>query len=294
MEKSVLLIAREAPLALIRKYEKKNKCKISDTDMYDVIMELSTSYTDYRALCQSSSVDFNDRRYQAAYMFQYFSTLCYSVGYGIRRLNLDPSVWHQEGEQGDLNLKVCSIGGGPGTDVLGLYIYLQSLLKRRSRNVVLDATVIDKYRRWKGAWRAVKDQLRPIDSDRIHIRYRRHDINCLATEGIKSRVSEADIILMYKFVSAAKGLRHFKHNLKCLLRNASKSSYLIYGDNLHGGNTEVLLEIASASGFKVIKKYKEKQFNPVQEEEYLDELVQRYEYNYQKLLDMQFMILKKD
>ncbi|XP_071959214.1 uncharacterized protein [Antedon mediterranea] len=295
MEKSVLQIAGEAHLFLIRKFEKQNN--LSELSKYEIIrriVALSESYTNSYALATSRSVDFNDIRYQAAYMFQYFSALCHSVGYGLDRLS-EPLFWHSDGEEGDLKLNVCSIGGGPGTDVLGFYMYLQRILQNRNidRKLVINAKVIDRFDGWRQAWDAIKMQLEP--EDRIHLDYIRHDLNEPATEEVESCVAEANVILMFKFISAVTGVPNMQEKLSNILRNAPRHAYLIFGDNIRGGSTEIFYQVAKEAGFELINDYEEERFGIPAGDEYviLHQLEELYDRRYQNWLGMHFKFLYK-
>ncbi|XP_071958917.1 uncharacterized protein [Antedon mediterranea] len=205
-------------------------------------------------------IPFDTRKYQAAYMRQYFPELRDFITDELGRFNLKPDDFGLNGKN-LLNLNVCSIGGGPGTDVVGVYAYVRSILK--DRTLVLTATIIDKYYEWENSWNVIEKKLN-LNADQeglvkaaesakgVWIKmngYIGYDINTPATRIVKKSVTEANILLLIKFVSVVKSLPNFKRNLTTILRKASQNSLLIYGDDSKDGSTEIFSGIAERAGF---------------------------------------------
>ncbi|XP_033122874.1 uncharacterized protein LOC117121698 [Anneissia japonica] len=301
MDKSVLEIARSALLSLIKDYESQHRCKVSDTDMNSIIVSLSASYNDYR-LKRGITENLDDPRYQAAYLFTYFPALCHGVQSGIELLDgrmrhSFGSIMLQIADRRQNSLNVCAIGGGPGTDVLGLHMYIQDFLRDDGiyQDVFLNATVVDKHAEWRSAWEAVQRHLNPIDSQQIIMNYIAHDItNQNISSQVLSSVKKADIILMFKFVSAVKGLQGFKYNLTRLLREASSNTYIFYGDNLQGGNSEIFKDIAYDAGYEYIASDEAEKLKIPDRSDYLVDLEETYDRRYQQNLSMCFIIMKKN
>ncbi|XP_071958474.1 uncharacterized protein [Antedon mediterranea] len=255
---------------------------------------------------QNLQVPYNEYRYQAAYMFLYFPALCHSVKIGLNLFHVNRDCWFENNHLEGIN--VCSIGGGPGTDVLGFCRYLKDLLRRDNdnRNVVLNATIIDKYCEWKTSWDAVVSK-NPDEAHNINMgEYIGYDINIRPTQNVLDSVADAKVILLIKFVSAVIGNRRqnaeadnrrlqiFEANMRELLSNARLGSLMVYGDNSRGDFAEVFKGIATAAGFESVTQRPVLVNRKIPVDAELNKLDKIYTYYHQKKINMSFMLWKKN
>ena len=91
--------------------------------------------------------DWGDKHYRCTYIYRFFTMHCYLVYHSLQ-LSCDTlkRLWKHKS-----SLRVCCIGGGPGSDVVGLTKFL------RDNEIVpvhrLKCSIIDLYQEWERSWK---------------------------------------------------------------------------------------------------------------------------------------------
>lgn len=169
--------------------------------------------------------------------------------------------------------RICMIGGGPGSDVLGLSVFLRK--HGCTISPVGQVDVLDKCSNWSWAWTSLHRHLPPYYRNGIPaVKYRQFDYqtNILSVEN-QSIVSEADIITMIKSLSpVAAWLKNVQpshhytykpngfprrtlaewHSVYSILKHMKPGAFLLYIDNHTGPQREILMEAVRCLNFKVM------------------------------------------
>ncbi|XP_038063061.1 uncharacterized protein LOC119733764 [Patiria miniata] len=193
----------------------------SDSEKYAEVSTAlrSISYLYREGLSQPNSEsrsDWSKPENQCAYVYLYFMQHCYMMYMAMQPV-MSPRHCHirarlEYRKQRHRQLRVCSIGGGPGSDVLGLSKFLEDVgLFPES----LHFTVLDLWPEWAHAWQAIKNRTK----SRISVNYERCDLvgdaplSALATQ----RLREADILTLEKSFSAVVAFMNEEHRRNILL-----------------------------------------------------------------------------
>ena len=201
------------------------------TSKYDQVKNSLRSITTLykRGLSRPTSIfrsDWDDPANRCAYVFVYFMQHCHLVNFSLQQ-NL-PEIsrsWHNKN-----NLRVCSIGGGPGSDLVGLTRFLQDTdLFPPS----LQCHVLDLFPNWKDTWDTIYNQL----PETFQVSY--HKCDLVETKKLRSGVldfiREADIVTLIKSFSAVAAF--FRNDqtqgsrLRSILRELKRGCFVLYIDN---------------------------------------------------------------
>ncbi|XP_071805638.1 uncharacterized protein [Asterias amurensis] len=207
------------------------------TKLYKTALNQTTS---------GSRSDWNDPGNRCAYVFVYFMQHCHLVHYSLQQIQADISKnW-----QNKSSLNVCSIGGGPGSDLVGLTRFLTDAALFPPS---LTCVVLDLYPNWKHTWGSIYDQL----PETFDVTYRKCDlVNTAALQDDILRViGKADLLTFVKSFSAvASFLRQDQRRgdrLRAILRALKGGTYVLYIDNTHWDKS-FLNNFALPAGLKVV------------------------------------------
>lgn len=110
-------------------------------------------------------------------------------------------------------LKICCLGGGPGTDIVGLFKVLAKFSHYHKK--VIEVTVLDICGGWRNSFKRIisnliEGKLKGVPETFINLsdfKFKLIEVNllCHLPANIVTVISEADIVCMVKFVSAILG-----------------------------------------------------------------------------------------
>ncbi|PIK38470.1 hypothetical protein BSL78_24694 [Apostichopus japonicus] len=215
-------------------------------------------------------IDFADRFTQWAYMYLFMMRHVHIVHYALdvtvqeRLMYVNPS---------GLPPAVCMIGGGPGSDILGLCVFLRK--HGFTATLTGQVDVLDKCIGWNWSW----ETLQPLLPNNYRygiprVSYRQFDytVNELSLTN-QNIVSGAYIVTMIKSLSpVAAWLRTVQqsyrwsyrsdgrlretidkwHSVFSILKHMTAGAFLLYIDNQTGPQREILMETVRCFKFKVI------------------------------------------
>jgi hypothetical protein len=140
------------------------------------------------------------------------------------------------------DLHICALGGGPGSELIGVVRYVESL-RLRGKTVHLDFALIDRIKEWDESWHALKTgvdrQLREnygSNRNQWPISISRSFLPLDATvpsdlENFATRFKSTDIFLICYLVSELKGSKAKLENaIKVLLGKASLGTLVLFID----------------------------------------------------------------
>ncbi|WP_046658348.1 hypothetical protein [Lysobacter capsici] len=184
--------------------------------------------------------DFDDPATRFGYVFTYVPAHAHWVYELISKCKEVRDVFEKE------KVRVACIGGGPGSDVVGVLKYLDE----SDLNCKLFIELIDGCVAWKSTWSDLAFQL---DWDEtLHTDYVIHDVADKATWDSPSKIAKADIITLSFFASEIFHLKNARKYLKAMLGQAKSGALVLVNDNRTPEVYGMLDEIAGELGFKTL------------------------------------------
>ncbi|XP_033632619.1 uncharacterized protein LOC117294358 [Asterias rubens] len=200
------------------------------------LTNLSMVYTNLGKAQYIPQPDFTDPAFQCAYVFQYLVKHCHLV-YQILWKTLPISIariWLQRG------VNVCSIGGGPGTDIIGVLVFLRSMgsyLGYPENTGRVMGYVLDQYGAWESTWSSLRSNNATLRDSQIYCSYITCDLlDELPTAATEDEIRQADLVTMIKSLSAfqmfLKDGRDIRHcAVTKLLRQLRRGAFVLFIDN---------------------------------------------------------------
>ncbi|XP_038055865.1 uncharacterized protein LOC119727863 [Patiria miniata] len=196
--------------------------------------------------------DWNDPANRCAYAFLYLMHHCYLVYGSLQYSDEVTRSWRNRS-----SLKVCSIGGGPGSDMVGLTTFL------RNKGIFppsLECLVLDLYPNWKDTWDTIYTHL----PETFTVTYHRCDLvrdTRLHTRDLQF-IKQADIITLSKSFSAVSAFYRANHAkgafLRDVLQQTKPGCFVLYIDNDCGGCTQFQRDFASRAGMDLVFEFRGK------------------------------------
>jgi hypothetical protein len=146
--------------------------------------------------------------------------------------------------------RVTCIGGGPGSDVVGLL----KLLDEREIDCKLFCELIDGCEDWKTTWGDLAWQL-DLD-EALHTDYVIHDVGKPKSWKSPSKIHKADIVTLSFFVSEIYHLDQAEEYLTMMLGKLKAGAIVVMNDNKTPEVYTLMDKIAKAAGLKTIKSGK--------------------------------------
>ncbi|XP_038075249.1 uncharacterized protein LOC119743014 [Patiria miniata] len=245
---------------------------------------LSTASLRYRT-------DWKEAANRCAYVFVYLIQHCNLVFYSLMQASERGTVSDYWSDLSTLN--VCSVGGGPGSDLVGLTTFLeQSHVYPR----MLNCLVLDLYPTWKRAWDAIAYYL-----PRQHwVSYKRCDLvgDAGLSADVLQFVRDADLVTLVKSFSAAAAFLRADRSrgsaLRAILREIKPGCHVLYIDNDHDGDSQFRNDFADPAGLDLM--FEERDFQSVPSGSY-SEIVNKYcsalDFNPMKGCDVNIQLYRK-
>jgi hypothetical protein len=143
--------------------------------------------------------------------------------------------------------RVTCIGGGPGSDIVGLLKFLDE----EEIKCKLFCELIDGCEGWKSTWGDLAFQL-DLD-EALHTDYVIHDVGDESTWESPSKIHKADVISLSFFVSEIFHLDEAEEYLITMLSKAKAGALLLMTDNRTADVYNLMDEIAEDADFKKLK-----------------------------------------
>ena len=176
---------------------------------------------EYSHLLQECNIDYNDPRTRFAYIYAYVTS----------HSNLVCSIIQQNNVLGNLfdnkKVNVACIGGGPGSDFLGIIKYLMT----NKKSPTIKFQLCDREKSWAESWSDVDDKVEDLDF-RISTSYMPLDVTKRDDWKSYTKYFQSDLFTMIYFMSEVFSLRdsadeYFAH----LFNQAKIGSLFLFIDN---------------------------------------------------------------
>jgi len=143
--------------------------------------------------------------------------------------------------------RITCIGGGPGSDVVGVLKYLDE----NDAKCKLFIEIIDGCEAWKTTW---SDLAYELDWDEaLHTDYVIHNVSDESTWSSPSKISKADIITLSFFVSEIYHLDEAASYLTNMLGSAKDGAIVLVNDNRTEDVYNLMDKVAATCGYKILQ-----------------------------------------
>ncbi|XP_035210906.1 uncharacterized protein LOC118185190 [Stegodyphus dumicola] len=276
--------------------KEKCQCNVSDNKIQNAIRNLKDAYMpnhSWESLTETSVIaNYNDPAHRCAYLHKY--AMCYTGMVSTlfeMAINVNADIREYIDSRKCLN--VCSLGGGPGTDIIGILTVIC-----RFGNFPAFMTVVDYASEWQITFKNIIKEIKSsfpehvrmmVSSNYFKYQYLNGDLLSQVTtnSNIRNAVMSADIVTMVKFISAAacdKTRKMVKDIFGCMKPGA----LLIFIDNASGGFHEMISQVASECNMQLA-------FGPLLHYDYEDARFSRTRFGYtsQSKTKITFYVWKK-
>ncbi|CAL1274660.1 unnamed protein product [Larinioides sclopetarius] len=235
-----------------------------------------------------SFTDFNEVAYRCAYLFKYapFHT---ALAYKAMSHALTESPYELRALLDSLSgpLKLCSLGGGPGTDVIGVLAAMHNQFGFFHSSVKL----VDIMSEWELTFWSVLDELRQKNygtlSESMSEKWFDWSFMTADLQGKMSRelievLETADLITMIKFVSAA-ACKETSNMIEKIFKIMKPGAFILFVDNAAGGFKELISSAAKKYKFSAIS-------TPLKHQPYINECFKNIKYGYKSCYESKIAV----
>lgn len=164
-------------------------------------------YSLYKRIADRLITNFNIPAFRCAYLHKFAPLHTYIVLDVMTDLLIKDVVLFKDIFNAEKGFKLCCLGGGPGSDAVGVMAALHAVLT----GFRLSVTIIDSMDQWKDTFVQVIEHLRDAGFG-IKWNFNSTDFNYIGadllldsmmTDSVKEAISSASLVTMVKFISAA-------------------------------------------------------------------------------------------
>lgn len=197
---------------------------ISGEDVKDdaIIYELKVLRDKYPELTDGVSIDYSDRITRFAYIYRYVAAHAYTIYALIRSTPELGALFNME------ETRVSCLGGGPGSDLLGILKYME----RNKNSAILNFRVYDREERWRESLSSICNRL---TSFAIVPTFRTIDFVDAEAWTKCPDLFESNLFTMSFFLSELYARQELAEDFfMSLFKNAQKYSWFLFVDNSSG------------------------------------------------------------
>ncbi|XP_067120932.1 uncharacterized protein [Centruroides vittatus] len=233
---------------------------LNNEDIEEAVQNIRDIYKNIRNTRCLPAINYNESRFRCAYVYYFAGCHTSSLVSELSKFSYQHNNKYQEMMlYCRSSLNVCSLGGGPGCDLVGL-LYARYFSGGIVYTSEIRCTVVDLFGGWGESLEHVRQSfLNTIGS--VYQKMKVFEFNLLESNlcnpqvepGVKKAIREAHIITMVKFVSIIPSKKY--ENMKCLKRIFTfmkRRSFIIYLDNLQGDLYDKVVEEAENCGLNMI------------------------------------------
>ncbi|XP_078699465.1 uncharacterized protein LOC144926495 [Branchiostoma floridae x Branchiostoma belcheri] len=168
-------------------------------------------------------IQYEDPFFQFGYIYKHSMFSARSLSTVMHRSNVLKNLEMQNNK-----LTVACLGGGPGTDVLGVLDYFTGYMGDFEGR--LKIRLYDREDKWGSSWESLKTAIKAKLRDR-RVRVRCHDFDVTKADKNKPDVKKADVITMHYFMEEVYSERGKAQVVKCfkyIIQNAKQGALFLY------------------------------------------------------------------
>jgi hypothetical protein len=193
----------------------------------------------YGSVMDDGGPDFSDPATRFGYVFTYVPAHSHWVYELLDRSEFAKEIFSKG------RARVTCVGGGPGSDVVGVLKYLEN----KGIECKLFAEIIDGCEDWKLTW---SDMAYEIEwGGHLNTDYVIHDVATKSTWKSPTNIEKADVVILNFFVSEIFHLKNAKDYLTHLLSKVKDGAILLVNDNRTAEIYRLVDGIAKSLGFEL-------------------------------------------
>ncbi|XP_067132060.1 uncharacterized protein [Centruroides vittatus] len=236
--------------------EEKHVNQLSRGNIGECLQWILEKYSN-SGLKESDAINFDKPGNRCAYVYLYatsHSCLVARTFEKFRECNLERYIEWMKRLRSFWSFNICSLGAGPGTDIVGILMFFRHRLNLLS-GVKVNCTLIDKYSSWKTIFHKIMNKLYSENADQflnITTEYLAEDLfNCLSGNA-RAAIQTADLIIMTKFISAISADNECSDMLKNIFESMKPGAFFLCIDNSGGSAYKIMHNAAREVGLNPI------------------------------------------
>ncbi|XP_055940572.1 uncharacterized protein LOC129971113 isoform X1 [Argiope bruennichi] len=252
------------PVVILRLYSSvlhkhKREYDVNEADIRTAIQNMKEVYKPNPGSLANPTVsvaDYNDAAHRCAYLHKYapFHTALVAdmLGRALQQdLNAFQDLIYASGP-----MNICSLGGGPGSDIFGVL----SVLNATFGFFPVSATVIDCMENWRDLFYELINELRYgnygalgecVGGQYFDWKYLQHNLLAKMTNQVNTAIARANLVTMIKFVSAS-SCKDTSAMIKKIFTCMKPGALVVYIDNAGGGFHKLVTKEAEDCKFKSV------------------------------------------
>ncbi|XP_015924435.1 uncharacterized protein [Parasteatoda tepidariorum] len=266
-------------------YEDIRQHQLNHADIRTGIQNMKEVYKPNPSSLSSEFLDvanYNDPAHRCAYLHKYAPLHTALVSDMLNKSMQEVRFILQEIIADTGRLEVCSLGGGPGSDVLGV----TSVLSAELGFFQFSATIVDCMGDWRYTFAAIIKELRCgsyglisefVQPQYFSWNYIGHNLLGKMNNDVNKAIQGANLVTMVKFVSAA-ACKDTAEMLKKIFRSLKPGALVLFIDNDAGGFYRLALQGAKESGMVTV-------FGPLIHEHYVNKSFNVRKFGYTPCLE---------
>lgn len=223
---------------------------------------------EYKRLLDGIQIDYSNPITRFAYIYKYVTSHANLVCTIIENSDELNIIFDQD------KVNVACIGGGPGSDFLGILKYLM----RNEKTPKVKFQLCDREKTWAESWSDVDDKVDPTFT--ISTSYLPLDVTNPLDWRSHTKYFQSDIFTMIYFMSELSSLRDYANEYFANLFSKAKSNALfLFIDNNNPEFYDWFDELAQEHGIEIIKSRETSMTAPLDENKYdLGEYYEKFSY----------------
>lgn len=238
--------------------DERKTCNFKETSLKKAAEEVATVYNTVSLMDGSTYLDYNKPQNRCAYLYKYAALHTGLVNkYFKEMLNIESVKITLDYQK---ELKICCLGGGPGTDIVGVCLALSEYPSFHQK--VVQVTVLDICGGWRNSFKRIMSRLKHgkiegvpatcIDSKNFKANLIEVNLLKVLPENVEKIISNADIVCMVKFVSAIMGKKESLTGLKKIGEKIKLGATVLFIDNISNRVFQPLLNISLQCGLSSV------------------------------------------
>ncbi|XP_023227059.1 uncharacterized protein LOC111627683 [Centruroides sculpturatus] len=223
-------------------------------DINHAIRQLQSAYRRISPNRQISSINYDCASYRAAYLYLYAGCHAAAVYSELTCLMYKyPTEFTKLMRYEMPDLHICSLGGGPGCDVLGL-LHCRRINSKMNVTRSIRCTVVDLCMGWGVALQHVQEAYTAgLGSFREMVKFDFRQVNLCTGSPQLHEISTANIVSLVKYVSVVSYYYTKSPSLlETIFWRMKPGSYVFFLDNSAGGFYEMTSRAAARAGLLLV------------------------------------------
>ncbi|XP_035223206.1 uncharacterized protein LOC118195940 [Stegodyphus dumicola] len=235
----------------------REKFKVNEAALKKAAADVAKSYNRKALKKGSTYLNYNYAANRCAYLYKYAD-----IHTGLVTKYFENLIEKEEVKnllESKKNLKICCLGGGPGTDIVGIFRALAKYSAFHEK--VSEVRVLDICKGWRNSFKRIISSIKKgkmkgipenfIDKKRFFAHLISVDLLGALPQGVVNVISNADIICMVKFVSAVLGKPESVSALQNIGKTFKPGTVILFIDNFQGNVSKSLEDISSQIGLEI-------------------------------------------